>query len=214
MSKRPDVPKRLAARLRGAYAKVTDARSSLRHYRKRIGQAENRIAEYEADPQGFADRYYHGMAWNSYPPQTNISREREGLEYRRMRILECYGEQREALVNMRRVESDVLNEVKNMRLSAGRVPWPRGPLTKTELRAIEIEEEREWRKEDRRQREEDRQHEREQARIDEEEQRHEEEEWQREIAAMSPEQRQQVRQEAKRLFESGAIKFGIETREE
>lgn len=214
MPERPDVPKRLAAKLRGAYTKVTDARSSLRHYRKRIAQAEKRIAEYEADPQRFADRYYRGMAWDSYPPQTNISREREGLEYRQRRILECRDEEREAIANMRRVETDVLNEVHNMRPSSGRVPWPRGPLTKAELRAIEAEEEREWREEDRRQREEDRQHEREQARLDREEKRREEEEWRREISAMSPEERKQMRSEAKRLLESGAIKFEIEIREE
>ena len=124
MAERPDVPKRLAARLRGAYAKVTDARSGVRHYKKRIAQDGKRIAEYDADPQGFADRYYRGKSWDSYPPQTNITRTREGLEYRQRRLIECQEAERDAIENMHRVEAEVLEEVRNMRLSSGRVPWP------------------------------------------------------------------------------------------
>lgn len=144
MSKRPNIPKSLAARIRAASEKVKSARSSIVYGDRAIIQSRERISDYEADPQGFADRFYSGHDWDSYPVQTTISRERERLDRNERRVPERIKELAEAEANLEAVEEAVLLRVINMRESSGRVPWPKSPpsLTSIEHRA-ELEEARE-----------------------------------------------------------------------
>jgi len=137
VSKRPHIPKALAARIRAASEKVRSARSSIVFGDRAIIQSTDRIADYEGDPQGFADRFYSGHDWNSYPVQTTISRERERLDRNKRRVPERIKELAEAEANLEAVEEAVLLRVINMRESSGRVPWPKSPpsLSSIEHRA-------------------------------------------------------------------------------
>lgn len=126
---KPDIPKSLGGRIRAAQEKVRSARASIIYGGRAITQSSNRIADYESDPLGFADRFYRGHGWDSYPVQTTISRERERLAYNERRVPERITELAEAEANLEAVEEAVLLRVINMRDSKGRIPWPKAPPT-------------------------------------------------------------------------------------
>jgi hypothetical protein len=67
---KPDIPKKLAARVRIGQARVTDLRDSLIHNHKRRLQAQAEFVVFHRDPKAYtADRYgNHGV--DSYPVQT------------------------------------------------------------------------------------------------------------------------------------------------
>ncbi len=124
MYSRPDLPKRLAARIRGAQSKVRNAAEDIASDRFNLKQSKARLAEYDADPQKFADKYYPRQGVDSYPVQTTISRERERYaqladrqEARRQRLTD-------AEANLVVVEAEVCEQILAMRETAGRMPWP------------------------------------------------------------------------------------------
>ena len=122
---RPDIPKKLAARVRSAQKRVTDLRDSLIHNQKRRLQAQAELDDFHRDPEAYAaDRYgNHGV--DSYPVQTRTSRLADDVAYRSSRISEIERDLPDAEAALVAVEADVLAEVLAMRPSTGRVPWPK-----------------------------------------------------------------------------------------
>lgn len=139
MAKRPDIPKRLAARIRGAQERVRQKRYSIVASETNYAQSSKRVAEFEADPIDFANRHYRGQGHDSYPVQTTISRERERIAYHERRHVDRLRELAELELQLQQVEAEVLVEVSAMRLTSGRVPWPRRLPTFTKFR-VEFEE--------------------------------------------------------------------------
>lgn len=121
----PKIPKRLAAKILRAQRRVETARNDILRDEDRIAQDEKRLLEYQADPVAFAKRYYGNNAPDSYPVQTNISRCEEGIERRQARKESLRDALRAADSELELTISGVLNEVQNLRRSAGRVPWPK-----------------------------------------------------------------------------------------
>lgn len=122
---RPEIPKKLASKIIAAQNKVLSARQDIHYNEERITQDQKRLDEYRANPSAFAAKYYGNNPPDSYPVQTNIERCREGIEYRSSRRSRYNLELISAESNLSAVEQDVLEEVKAMRASAGRVPWPK-----------------------------------------------------------------------------------------
>lgn len=125
MAKKPEIPKRLAARIRNAQEHVRQARLAIKADEFNGRQIRSRLDSFDRDPEAFASRHYGRHGVDSYPVQTNISRNREHLNY-----IDGKREQRisilaEAEANLELVEATVLAEVSRMRPTAGRVPWPR-----------------------------------------------------------------------------------------
>lgn len=137
MMARPLVPKRLAARLRGAYQRLEFTQGAIIHSPSRLLQCELEVADFEADPELYARRYYPGHGVDSYPVQTRISRLREDIAHRRRRRPEEVEAWRTAEAETDRVEAEVLAEVQRMRPSEGRVPWPVRPGAAMEREARE-----------------------------------------------------------------------------
>lgn len=212
--KRPDIPKRLAARIRGAQEKVRQARLAIVMGEHNMVQSRRRLDEFDSDPEAFAARYYRGHGVDSYPVQTTISRERERLSYYERRIPQRIAELVELELGVERVEEEVLAEVAAMRPTKGRVPWPRRLPTFKHFRAqFEAEEERQrlqWEEQRARDREEF-------ERLEAEEEAKAAARYEREMqeaeaqiakayAAMTPEQRAEAREKNARIVE--ALKAG------
>lgn len=125
MAKRPDIPKRFAARIRGAQERVQQKRLSIVGAEYNYANSAKRVAEFESDPEGFAERHYRGHCLDSYPVQTTIARERERIEYHERRCDERIRELAELGSELIRVEEQVLVEVTRMRPTPGREPRPR-----------------------------------------------------------------------------------------
>jgi hypothetical protein len=121
---RPDLPKKLAARIRGAQAKVLNARGWIEALEFNSTQDQARWDEYVADPEAFARKYYSGHAVDSYPVQTNTGRIREKLDDLPRKRARNQRELEEADGNLALVEAEVLAEVQAMRPTSGRVSWP------------------------------------------------------------------------------------------
>jgi hypothetical protein len=83
------------------------------------------VAEYDDDPEAFADKYYPRQGVHSYPVQTRISRERENLDYYSGRFEDKIEDVVQAESSLALLEQDVLVRVLAMRPTPGRVPWPR-----------------------------------------------------------------------------------------
>src|SRR5690606_28996474 len=111
MAARPDIPKRLAARIRGAQERVRQKRLSIVGAEYNYANSTKRLAEFECDPHGFAERYYRGHDVDSYPVQTTIARERERIEYHQRRCEERIRELAELESGLMRVEEQVMVEV-------------------------------------------------------------------------------------------------------
>lgn len=125
MSSKPPIPKRFAAKIRGAQSKVTALRGRILSYEDRIRHESKRVAEYEADPVLFASKHYEGNSVDSYPVQTNIARSRDALIYHRAEVRRMVMELAESEENVRCIEESVGNEISHMKPSSGgRVCWP------------------------------------------------------------------------------------------
>lgn len=114
---RPDIPKKLVARILGAQARVTALRDSLIHNHKRRLQAQAELDVFHHDPEAYAaDRYgNHGV--DSYPVQTRTSRLADDVAYSSSRISEIERDLPDAEAALIAVEADVLAEVLAMRPS-------------------------------------------------------------------------------------------------
>jgi len=133
--KKPDIPKRLAARIRGAQQAVVVARNNILFDADGLTSQLARIHEFESDPVGFANRYYPGQGADSYPVRATIEKARASVERKRNRHrgqLEALGDADKRLED---VEKMVLAEVEVMKPSSGRVPWPKAlpPFEKVEM---------------------------------------------------------------------------------
>ncbi len=125
MNTKPNIPKQLASKIRGAQYKVTSARYDVIYDKKRIKEDSKRISEYDANPSAFAKKYYGNHSFDSYPVQTNISRCRESLEYRNSRIGRSLNKLLVADANLKQVEEAVLMRMAKLRPGTpGREPWP------------------------------------------------------------------------------------------
>jgi hypothetical protein len=125
---RPDLPKRLAATVRAAQAKVSSARGTIEHYQERIRTHGARVTEYDANPHALVLKHYAGHAVGSYPVVTNIDHHRECLGYYSSHLQIKVAALTVADDALRLVEIDVLDRVTNMtKSSPGRVPWPKHP---------------------------------------------------------------------------------------
>lgn len=124
MSNHPPIPKRLAARIRGAQKKVEEKRGDIMVSEYNVRQDKKRVKEFESDPNGFAARHYGQHGVDSYPVQTNIERCRERISYHNRRKNERIGELAELETALMKIEEEILAEVNYMRPTAGRVPWP------------------------------------------------------------------------------------------
>lgn len=125
MSTRPDLPKRLAARVRGAQDKVLSARGWIESLEFNTVQNQARWDDFVRDPEAFARKFYSGHGVDSYPIRTNTGRIREKLDNLSRKRKRHQLELEEAEVNLQAVEAQVLNEIERMRPSDGRVPWPK-----------------------------------------------------------------------------------------
>lgn len=121
---KPDLPKRLAARIRGAQAKVESARGWIEATEFNAVQHQARWEEYARDPKAFARKYYHPHDVDSYPVVTTIARLREKLDSLPRKRERNRIELEEADAHLALVEGEVLREVQQMRNATGRVPWP------------------------------------------------------------------------------------------
>lgn len=209
---RPDLPKRLASRIRAAQGKVEQERHSVIGTERTIKDEQARVDEFEADPEAFARKYYRGHSVDSYPVTTTMARTRERLDYNIRRQPVRIERLAEAERNLATVEEEVLREVQAMRPSAGRVPWPAPLKPMKRFREALAEEHRRWEEQDRREREayaikeaaED-----ERGRIERERQNDLEiAEYHRRFALLSPEEQARQREASQRiidLVESGKI---------
>jgi hypothetical protein len=125
MGNRPDIPKRHAARITSAQERIHQKRLSIVYGEKNYAQSCARVAEFEADPDGFSSRYYGRYDRYSYPVQTNIANNRERNAYYERRRDERFAELAELEAQIFRIEAETLVEVTQMSLTKGRVPWPR-----------------------------------------------------------------------------------------
>ncbi|ATY34921.1 hypothetical protein [Sphingomonas psychrotolerans] len=132
---RPDIPKRLAARIRAAQENVRQKRISIVYSEKNYEQSSARVADFEADPDAFSARYYGRHDRDSYPVVTNISTNRERNARHERRRDERIVELAELEARLMRVEAEVLVEVTRLRPTQGRVPWPRKLLAMKQFRA-------------------------------------------------------------------------------
>lgn len=125
MAKKPEIPKRLAARIRAAQQKVRQARLAIKADEFNGRQIRSRLDSFDRDPDAFASRHYGRHGVDSYPVQTNISRNRERMCYIDSKRTQRVVDLAQAEANLEAVETAVLAEVSLMRPTAGRVPWPR-----------------------------------------------------------------------------------------
>ncbi|QEI07559.1 hypothetical protein FXN63_18235 [Pigmentiphaga aceris] len=124
MTKQPDIPKRLAARIRGAQERVQQQRVAIVAGERNYAQSSKRLAEFNASPEDFASRHYGRNAADSYPVQTTIARERERVAHHEKRRPERIRALAMLESELMRIEQEVLVEVTGLRPSSGRVPWP------------------------------------------------------------------------------------------
>jgi len=78
--KKPEIPKRLAARIRAAQAKLREAISFYVHDESDILAIQDELRRFDENPKLRADIRYPRQDVESYPVQTRIHRERERLE--------------------------------------------------------------------------------------------------------------------------------------
>jgi hypothetical protein len=206
----PDIPKRLAAKIKAAQAKVKDKRRYVLSSERNHERNQEVLDEYDSDPGAYAANHYSNKEWDSYPVQTRIGKYRDKIDRHQWRHPERIQELAEAEAALMRLEAEILVEVLNMRPSSGRVPWPRKlPKWTKFVEAFEAEMEREeerWRRANAiRDREIQDWLAKEDAKI-EAYQRESEEMMRRDLAKMTPEQYARWRAFADRI--SNAIKTG------
>lgn len=140
MTYHPEIPKKLAAKIRSAQEKVRQARLVIESDEFNGGQARRRVDEYEFDPVAFAALYYGTNPPDSYPVQTNIARMRENIERYEARRSQNESDLVIADADLAVVEADVLVEVVIMGPSGGRIPWPQPlPSFKSRMEEVAVE---------------------------------------------------------------------------
>lgn len=125
----PDVPKKLGARLRGVYLRVSRARSDIAHREAKNRDRKAELDGYEADPASyeamlalFPDQVV------AVPTSSDIARANDEAERAAAR-LEGYKQTLQvAEADMALAEAEVLAELRRLgRVTPGREPWPERP---------------------------------------------------------------------------------------
>lgn len=133
---KPELPKRLASRIRGAQQAVERARDDLFQDAEGLFQQLARIEEFERDPVAFSERHYRGHGPDSYPVQTNIERARASVTRKCERQSSQIAALKVADERLATVEAEVMVEVMAIKPSSGRVPWPRSLTSFESAKAI------------------------------------------------------------------------------
>lgn len=132
----PDVPKRLASRLRASYARVYSARDDIAY--KEAKSRDNRLEldEYDTDPSQYAAlRYPRDADPGAYPTFTRTSRLQDSLDRRESQMSQYHEALLIAEADMARTEAEALAELQRMRsVTPGREPWPARPAALSDLR--------------------------------------------------------------------------------
>lgn len=131
----PDVPKKLAGRLRGVYLRVSRARSDIAHREAKNRDQQLALDEYEANPADYTA--LHSPRYpdpTDYPTVTRTDRLCDELDRAAAR-LEGYKQALPAAeADMVRAEAEVLAELQRLgRVTPGREPWPVRPATLPEM---------------------------------------------------------------------------------
>lgn len=143
MRSRPQIPKKLAARLRSVYVKLAQSRTCIAHVEAEIIDALMHLQVYEESPELFARMYYPSVrdGVESYPVQTNTERTRGKLEHFQRRMPAYLQEVADAEAAARKADQQVLDELAAIkRDTPGRVAWPKSPQSLDELRRLKLKE--------------------------------------------------------------------------
>lgn len=124
-SRKPEIPKRLAGKIRNAQSKIRMLRDNLVHTHQMLFLAESELLEFRSNPETYAADRYPGLTVDSYPIVTRTSRLAEAVMRRKARIELFENELLGLEVQLSTIEAEVLDIVKTMRDSKGRVPWPK-----------------------------------------------------------------------------------------
>lgn len=137
-SRKPLIPKSLAARIRGAQTRLQSCIQEQIWAEKRIPETEAKLAAFDADPEGWSELNYPTCGGpSSYPVQTHITHAREYLARKIERRPAEAQALEDALQNLQEVEADVLAKVQSMRPTPGRVPWPK-PVKDLAVQAAQL----------------------------------------------------------------------------
>lgn len=133
---RPELPKRMAARLRAVYAKVDDARSYVAFAEAKLLDFTMHLDEYQRDPAMFALlRYPSTSGADSYAVQTNIARTQDEIEHKTERMPIYVQAAADAEQAMASIEREVLEALAALRPNThGRVAWPKEPRSLEDYR--------------------------------------------------------------------------------
>lgn len=122
---KPNLPKRLAAKIVAAQNAVTAARRHLHYSAERLARDQYELVEFEHDPVAYAAQHYRGMPVESYPVQEHIRRCRADVAHRTPRQSLHQASLAAAEAALVEVERSVLDELQRMRPDTpGRVAWP------------------------------------------------------------------------------------------
>ncbi|WP_136168624.1 hypothetical protein [Brenneria corticis] len=133
---KPDVPKRLAARLRASYRRVLSARDKIAYVEAKSRYILMELEDYETDPHHYAMLHYPSAPDPAdYPTVTHTLRLQVWLEDKAMKIPRYHEELLSAEQQMDETESGVLKEVQQIRANTrGRESWPASPTKLLTLR--------------------------------------------------------------------------------
>lgn len=136
ISPKPDVPKKIAAKLRAIYRKVFAARDKISYVEARSRNVLQELEEYENDPYSYAELHYPTAPDpTAYPTITRTQRLREWLDDKAPKIPRYHEELLVAEEQMTAIEESVLQELQRLRPNtSGREPWPALPATLQTLR--------------------------------------------------------------------------------
>lgn len=132
----PDIPKKLAAKLRAAYSRVFSGRDKIAYIEAKGRDILLELEEYELDSAAYAALHYPSVPDPSaYPTVTRIERLQDWLDDKKPKTPGYHEELLAAEVLMESAEAEVLTLLRNMRPNTpGREPWPPRPATLQALR--------------------------------------------------------------------------------
>lgn len=136
ISTKPDVPKKIASKLRAIYRKVFAARDKISYVEARSRNILQELEEYENDPYSYAELHYPTAPDpTAYPTVTRTLRLREWLYDKTPKIPRYHEELLVAEAQMIEIEALVLQELLRLRPNTpGREAWPAEPATLQTLR--------------------------------------------------------------------------------
>lgn len=136
ISPKPDVPKRIASKLRSIYRKVFAARDKIAYVEAKSLNILCELEEFENDPYGYAELYYPTIPDPAaYPTVTRTLRLQEWLDDKAHKVPSYHEELLLAEDMMAAIEESVLKELQQLKPNTpGRESWPVKPATLQTLR--------------------------------------------------------------------------------